>query len=507
MKKPIHSQALVDRVLAAVRRLVASRAFFAVSLAFLGLQALLVATTGRFSMAFDEYYHLGLITEYSKHLLPFTVAQPDGAAVLGSVPTDTSYLYHYLMSFPYRLISGLTSDLQKQIIMLRIVSLVIMLVGFAAYRATFLCLGLSRAKSNTILFIVALMPVIPFLAGQISYDTLLFTASGITLYWLIRVIKDIQAGRLVLTNMLAAGSALALSSLIKYAFFPIALISIVFIGWEIWRSFANKKLKPKLVMKDWRWELSKWPAKLMVVLFLVSALFFGQRYLVNLVKYHTPVPSCGKVLGEERCRAYDPYGRNISYREAGFYKFVKTSDIAYYPVRWTAKMMRGLFFVVAPREAGYQSGNPLPVAKTSANLLAWLAVLVILFSIRRLWADATTRLLILIVIVYIGMLFARNFSEYIHLGVPVAINGRYIVHLLPVLAVLAVIGFSFQTKINRGQISKWAKIAVLLLVVLMLDGGGVLPYIIRSADEWMWPNMVETTRWLRSAMWQYVTKN
>src|SRR5580692_8418743 len=88
--------------------LIGSRRFFWGIVALLVLQAVWIACSGRYPMAFDEDFHLGIIRLYAHHLSPFWNGQPAGADAFGAVSRDPSYLYHYLMSFPYRLTSVFT---------------------------------------------------------------------------------------------------------------------------------------------------------------------------------------------------------------------------------------------------------------------------------------------------------------------------------------------------------------------------------------------------------------
>ena len=74
------------------------------------LQAAWIALSGRYPMAFDENFHLGIIRLYAHHISPFWSGQPAGANAFGAVARDPSYLYQYLMSFPYRLVSIFTSS-------------------------------------------------------------------------------------------------------------------------------------------------------------------------------------------------------------------------------------------------------------------------------------------------------------------------------------------------------------------------------------------------------------
>lgn len=501
------------RYMRAVVKLMASKWFFGLIIGLFVVQAVFVAFVGRYSMAFDEYYHYELIQQYAKVLWPWSVAQPPGPAELGAVTTDTSYLYHWLMSFPFRFIRLFSDSLQTHLVAMRLIDVAIVSVGLFVYRKLLLLIGVSRAATHGILAALVLVPVTTFLAGQLTYDALMFTMTGIALLYSARLLKEIRSRAVVLPTLLLALSFLLLASITKYAFFVIALIVCVVLCVELYLAYRPKLHRSKryiqIAGKQFATELKKPATVLLFGLFLVSSLLFLQRYGLNAVRYGTPVPDCGTAISESRCRAYAPYGRNIAYKEAGYANSVKATDIAYYPIRWSAKMMRSLFFAVAPREAGYAPGNPLPIAKTAGNAVAWSIVVLIIVGLPWLLRDAVTRMLLLASLGYVGLLFARNFSEFVSLGVPVAVNGRYILYLLPVLAALAYVSAKHLVgKAGKKQHMLWAIgcLAALFLGVLMVFGGGFLPFVIRSGDEWMWPSTVEATREFRSLLWPYVLK-
>ena len=85
-----------------------SRIFFAGILTVFVLQALWFALSALYPMAFDEEVHFGIINIYAHQWSPFLAGQPAGADSFGAIARDPSYLFHYLMSFPYRLLEQIT---------------------------------------------------------------------------------------------------------------------------------------------------------------------------------------------------------------------------------------------------------------------------------------------------------------------------------------------------------------------------------------------------------------
>src|SRR5882672_10647373 len=104
-------------------RFVDSQPFFWLVIALLVLEAAWIALTGRYPMAFDEDFHLGIIRLYAHHISPFWAHQPPDGNAFGAVARDPSYLYQYLMSFPYRLVAAFTSDQTLQVLWLRAVNI------------------------------------------------------------------------------------------------------------------------------------------------------------------------------------------------------------------------------------------------------------------------------------------------------------------------------------------------------------------------------------------------
>src|SRR5438270_1670989 len=150
--------------------LLASRKFYWAILGVFVLEAAWIAASGRYPMAFDEDFHLGIIRLYAHHLGPFWAGQPESADRFGAVARDPSYLYQYLMSFPYRLINVFTHDQTIQIVILRVLNIGLFASGLVLYRRLFLKTGISRPVVHACLLVFVLLPIVPLLAGQINYD-------------------------------------------------------------------------------------------------------------------------------------------------------------------------------------------------------------------------------------------------------------------------------------------------------------------------------------------------
>ena len=443
--------------------------------------SVLVATTGRYSMAFDEYYHLGTIKEYAKVWMPWSVQQPDGGAVLGSIESDASYLYHYLMSFPYRFLRIVTDSQQAQIIVLRMIDVGLVVFGLEVFRRLLLRLGAARGVTHTILAMVMLLPMTPFLAGQLTYDALLFAVTPVCLWYALRFVRGIvNEKRFELRTALLLIASLAFACQVKYAFLPIAVAITVYSLYLLIRYWGRYdwmlRCQARSMLRSWR------GMAVLLVLF-VSLVGFGSRYGTNIARYHSPVPDCVEVLTTERCRAYAPVGRDMNYHENGYHHNITTKDKLLYPYRWSKQMIWESFFVVGPEHTKYALGQPLQPAYATGAVVAVLSMIVLVVGGRRWWRSGIeARVLALVCIAYVSMLFARNYGGYLHTGFPVAIHGRYVLHLLPIMGFLVWQVLRHSKLLQRQYVSLIAAGTLLLLAA----GGGVLPYLVRSTPEWWW---------------------
>lgn len=438
-----------------------------------------MALSASYSMAFDEYLHLGIIKLYAHQWLPFFSAQPPGADAFGAVARDPSYLYHYLMSFPYRLFAHFVHGFIPQVIFLRLFSIGFFAGGLLILRATFRRLGGSPLLSNLALGFFLLLPVVPFMAAQINYDNLLFLLTAVSIYLSVQILQ--AKSHLLLLPLLWLLAVMLLASQVKYAYLPILVALVGFLGVYFWRTLGWPGF-----WRQFKHELSRvrrWQLVLASLVVLVSLGLFADRYGVDLVQYHTPTPECNRVLSLQHCMAYEPFARNYTYH-VGHYN-LPTYQIAAYPFNnWARGMLRSLFFVVSSKESGYQAGEPLPLAHAAGYIVLVGGLVLILVRLKWLWnRSVINRLFAVIVVVYSGLLFAQNFTDFLHTHVPVAIQGRYLVQILPLYLWLVL-----QAALD--MVRRWPRALALgllaLLCFMMIEGGSFVPFVVRQHDDWLW---------------------
>jgi hypothetical protein len=113
-------------------------------------------------------------------------------------------------------------------------------------------------------------------------------------------------------------------------------------------------------------------------------------------------------------------------------------------------------------------------------------VLALFFALKIFRKHWELQLFLVTLGVYIGVLFWNNYGSYLQTGQPVAINGRYLLLVLPlVLAVSALAFVAFLRKLQLGDARPWVAAGI---VLLLLQGGGFITFVLQSDESWYWQN-------------------
>ncbi len=466
------------------RKWLSSETFFRLIVAGLVLQAAWIALSGRFPMAFDEDFHLGIIHIYAHHLSPFLTSQPSGADAFGAVARDPSYLYQYLMSFPDRLIHLFTYNPTAEVLILRFIDIALFASALPLFRKLLLKTGASRAVVHACLLIFILVPIVPLLAAQINYDNLVLPVTGLFLLLTLRFSEELKSQKRLNAKLLASVLIVGLlGSLVKYAFLPIFAAGLVYLAFQLRQTFSSwRKLERSLLLglplltRRMRW--------VTLVGLVIACGLFAQRDGVNLVRYHTPVPACDSVLSIQECAAYGPWERNYTDAQN------KTSATAS-PVVFTRKWFGGMWlrsvFAVDGPDTNFQTRGPLLLPALVTIVVPAAAILTVAIYGRRIlkrYNRSALSFFGLVIIFYIGALWLDNYIDFRQTGQPVAINGRYIIPILLPLLVISVLAVSEALR-RRPQ---WKTATFGVTVLCLLWGGGALTYILRNNDAWLWPN-------------------
>ena len=460
-----------------------SKAFLYTIFGFFLFESAWIALSALYPQAFDEDFHLGIIKIYGQHWLPFLHDQPPNATAFGAVARDPSYLYHYLMSFPYRLSAVFTHDQALQVIFLRLLNIGMFGAGLALFWRLLRRVGVSAAYTNTVFALFVLIPIVPLLAGQINYDNLMLPLAAWLCWLVLDCAEQLRTRRIALKTITALITVCCLGSLVKYPFLPLALVAFVYLCVVGIRAFRGHCAQAWSSMRSNAKTLSVWMKLALVVTLLVSIGLFVQRYGSNVVSYHSPLPHCETVLSVDDCMDYGPWARDYSLAQHNAGNF--NHSVFYYVWAWLYGMWLRLFFMITGPTNTYANSPPLPFPALTAIVLAIAGIGMLVGRLRKtLRGRPDLVFLLLLVGVYMGVLFVDNYLAYLRTSQPVAINGRY---LLPVLLPLAaVIGHAARGLLARRTTLK--ALGASLAIIFFLEGGGWFSFIVRSNPAWDFPN-------------------
>jgi len=419
------------------------------------------------------------------HLSPVWSGQPAGADAYGAVARDPSYLFQYALSFPYRLISYVTANQTIQVLVLRFINIALLAASLPLFKRLLVKTGASAGLVNLCLAFFVLVPIVPLLGAQINYDNAFIPLTALVLLQTIRLVEQLRADqRLPLRTTLELIILMLLTSLVKFAFLPIALAVVVYLAIATYRYshfgglWAGLSRQFALIPKLTRW--------LLVVGLVVAAGLFAERYGLNVVNYHKPVPDCGKVLSVQQCRSYGPWIRDYDLANT---KPSRTANPLTFTQLWLYGMWMRSFFAVGGPESQFDTKGPLVLPAITTAVLAVTGVPLGFAYGRRLWRRYDKSVLLLfagVIVTYLLALWVDEYEAFSRTGQPVAINGRYLLPIL--LPLLLLVGLLYQEFLRRRLAVKTSLALVALLACLW--GGGALTYILRSNDAWNWPNPV-----------------
>jgi hypothetical protein len=474
------------KTITSISNLLRSRRFFLFVMVFFLFEAVWIALSAAYPQAFDEDFHFGLIKIYSHYWLPFLSNQPPHADAYGAVARDPSYFYHYLMSFPYRLIALFVHSLAGQVIMLRLINIGLFAGGLVLFRRVMLRVGTSLPLTNLVLLLFVLIPITPQLAAQINYDNLLIPLIGWVCLLTFQVTDELKQRRPTIRTLVTLVSVCLLATLVKYEFMPIFLAVALFLALIVRQYFRHKLSRLwSLLSKDWHRQSRRLQAGL-VILLLLSIGMFAQRDGLNLVRYHTFSPNCAAVLSIQRCHAYSVWDHDYSSHQAVVSKTAKVDpNPVTYVAQWAYWLWYRLFFAVNGPATSYTNYPPLPLPSIAFLLIGIGSIVAILKWHKRVFDNNPYIIfLALASVLYLAALLAVGYLEYNYTDVLEFMNGRYLLPVLPLAAVIA--GSAFSVWLHKAPRLKGA--LAVLVVLLFIQGGGFLTFISRSDSTWDWQN-------------------
>lgn len=437
-------------------------------------QAVWVAVVARQSI-YDEGYHLRSIQAFAGSWTPFIEQDPSIHGV-GDLERYPSYLYHFLMSFPFRWSTGMGAE--GQMVLLRVLSVAMVVAGLEVWRRVVRAMGAGPALANGVLLAVVLQPLLVFSAAGVSYDSLLFLVTAAFTLVAVRLFHS-DAFDPVLWLLLAGLTGLA--GVTKYSVLPYLVVVVLAVLVRqvvvISRSRSRRDPARPAGARAAHRPVTLAAAGLVALTGVALAL---ERYGLNVLRFGTPMPDCRQVQNLSTCLEWSPWKRNLL-TDAQFPDAALSGQLVvqYVTEQWIPRMLRYSTLIGVAGDPSLRTWGPhvLGLLVTITTALVVLGVIVLLPWLRR---RPATLMLLAGVLVFTAVLFVTNMQLWLRTGEPASIQGRYLLTFSPIVAGALGIGLSAAL---RGALR--TKLALLALVcVLATQGGGVMQFLVVSTPQW-----------------------
>lgn len=453
-----------------VLRAIGSRWATAVILLWLGLGAAWIAITARVGMVFDERWHLDSIAVHAAHPFPWFSEDAPQEGV-GAISRSSSYLYHYVLSFPERWMADAGLAEPDRVIVLRLLTVAMhvgaLLCMIAAVRAA----GVSGTVANLAGVAYAALPVTPFLAAQVNYDSAMLLATA-ACGWV--VVHQWTRARVTWLGVLGAAALGLAAVLTKFHAAPIVLVLLGFLVLAIVRGRAMPLLPTS---RGARIALG-----LVALGLLVAVALCVERYVLNIAAFGSPSPDCAAVLDSMRCSTYDVWLRNQE-ADAAFPDTplsLGTAAQFFFDV-WVPRLMlylQAVWFWHAPPVVSTIVTVAIPIAVIATLALALVAAPT---------APRRRALLPLVAssVLYLAILCWHNYGDWRAFGEPLGVQGRYLLPAVVPIVALAMHGAADSLRRSRAAAPILAVAAVAML--LLATQGGAAAFIVSAQGSWYEP--------------------
>lgn len=402
------------------------------------LESIWFALSLKYPITFSELIHFTSIKIYSEQYSPIFIKPSSSPLASEPLVHSTSFLFNYLMSFPYRYISIFTNSQSLQILFLRFINIAFFTWGIIIFRRLLLKVRDEPALINLSIFFFILIPVVPFLAGQINDQSLGLVFSSLALLWTVRFVEQLRTKQqLNISQLVGAISFAVLSSLVSILFLPILAGIVLYIVYVVLRFIdAKPKNFQKAFIYNWR-RLNATTKSILFIFLFISFGLFIVSYGVNLVKYHSLSPSCNQALIVNNCQTTLNINPNYNYTSP---TLITNRGVVSYTTSWIKNMsssMVTLNFLYNGQSSTIPSILIVPIIITVGGL-----VLFVIYGIEILRHNPYLKFLLLIDLVFIISLWAENYYSFTESTQINDINGVYLIPVL--IPIMFMIGLCYK---------------------------------------------------------------
>jgi hypothetical protein len=450
-------------MLAKLKAVVDSRYFFWAAVLLFGLQSLFLAIVVPYKVPSDEEYHFRFTQIYAHRSVwagPIIAKQTDNFDI-GDIQRPPGYLYHYLSSFLLRSIEPVVHSQDRQLLVLRLVNVGLGVWALLLVVALLRRLGARGVTVNLTVAWLALTTMFVWVFAALNYDNLSIVLFFILLHLLLDLYKKMDSTKLLWSGTVALGLLLT-----KETYAPTVLICYVLLlmWWIKQYSFSG------MLGRFWQSVMSKWQAPrsrwLLIGAIIATLLFCGlflERYGQNYLRYKKTTPNCSQVHTESECLQNSIYRRNTGQRQE--YVVYKNNGgkpsmtVWQYTTMWVRLIYERTYFF-----RGQASTNPTWQARLMAQITTPILLVLAAYGWRKRRYGTYEKALGFLTVVYIILVFLYNLNTYIYYGYPFAIQGRYILPVLPFVYyfVVAAVHASYR------RFKPWLKYTMVTVMAILL---------------------------------------
>lgn len=472
-------------VSACINTLASNKFLYFVIVLFI-LQSLWIAFSFSSPIPFDEDFHIPFIKALSEAGFLVLGNQPVSFDGFGDVSGGRSVLYHYLMSFPFRVFTMFVSEDMWQVVFLRTINVFLSATGIYIFARLLREAKISQLHINLGLLVFIMLPIVPFVAASVNYDNMLFPLIALYMLYSLRIVRSAKVAWQDYAKVIIVG---CLAALVKFTFLPIFATSVIYliaIGFKRHGRVFLSSLWNNIKTTKSIWQYISYGLLLTLV---VGA--FSYAYIRPIVLYGSPDPACPKTLSEMRCSV----GRHGLLEERS--KIARSTinertvlNPAEFTQRWQQIMFRASVLSASHTVDGRTvDKRGIPIIYSVIYYGVFIGLGILAYSWRSLHKNSGWYYLLAMIVVSILSVYIFNLQSHYATRTLYAANARYLLAMLPVLITMIIVASSYALGRMRN-----VKLAVFFLTVLLFtQGGGVVTHMLLSDDSWYWqrPKVIE----------------
>lgn len=382
-----------------------------------------------------------------------------------------NYMYHYVMSYPMRLMPGSFSDQQK-VTILRFTSIIFSLLGLIVISKAFDLATKTKWVTNLSLLMITNTIMFPFISASLNYDGLAFLVTASLTYFFIRLIKKYS-----LADLIAFATVGMFGSMVKFQILPLVAILGFFVVLHHAKNYREIYEETKVSVKK-----NQRKVLLLSVPFIIMFGLFFERYGMNYIKYGTYRPACDQVISYDDCTKNGLFVRNMEFKDNPVDPPIPPVS---YIADWVNGMKKNMYSIL-----GHKRTKEIPVLSVSVAIIWAAMTLAVIIKF-----DKKNKLVIYMLVsalIYAAILLMFNYGLFAKSGRNLARQGRY---LFPVLGMVYFVGLHHLSILLKNKQNILAASLLGIAVVFFLSSWPA--YIIQTNSSWHTKSTRQINRQLR----------